>query len=341
MSHTQRMDSLTGLRGLAALAVVVSHIDTHGFSPLVSYEGIGTAAVAIFFSLSGFLMGNIYINKDFNFSVANKYIISRVSRVAPAYLFIVSISFLIYSFIDPSYPFAIDINNILRHVLFSGNQGVLWSIPPEIQFYFLFPLIWYGCAQAREGNINLMYALTACYALIVYNSAHFPGTIVFSKLPYFILGVLAGTLRSKVILNKTLNLTTLIIQLAFFVGILIVLFEGAAYDNRDFWLNQSNAITAALLVFSFSLSTPLTKIILENKAALMLGEWSFSLYLTHVITLHYISPFLNSSLAHSVIAILLSILLSWIFYIGIEKRGIKIARAILERTFIAKRKNED
>lgn len=63
MQQEQRIDSLTGIRGLAALLVVYAHLteekfftDTHLFP--------GEMGVMVFFTLSGFLMAFLYGEKD-------------------------------------------------------------------------------------------------------------------------------------------------------------------------------------------------------------------------------------------------------------------------------------
>ncbi|MGS0743417.1 hypothetical protein ACVBEF_16570 [Glaciimonas sp. GG7] len=70
------------------------------------------------------------------------YAISRFSRIAPAYLFVVLMAFFIYTLIDPNFIYEFSRKNILRHVLFSWNVSVFWSITPEVEFYFFFVLIW-------------------------------------------------------------------------------------------------------------------------------------------------------------------------------------------------------
>jgi len=63
LHHLSSIKSLDGLRGLAALIVVVSH-----FSFVVSrfahgeLKGAGHAGLMIFFVLSGFLMGHLYLD---------------------------------------------------------------------------------------------------------------------------------------------------------------------------------------------------------------------------------------------------------------------------------------
>ncbi|WP_372380933.1 acyltransferase family protein [Xanthomonas sp. NCPPB 1754] len=59
MGQEQRIDSLTGIRGMAALLVVYAHLaEEHFFS--ISQLHPGEIGVMVFFTLSGFLMAFLY-----------------------------------------------------------------------------------------------------------------------------------------------------------------------------------------------------------------------------------------------------------------------------------------
>ena len=47
-------NSLTGLQGLAAFLVLVSHSPKYGFANMLGYGDIGAASVAVFFDAVGF-----------------------------------------------------------------------------------------------------------------------------------------------------------------------------------------------------------------------------------------------------------------------------------------------
>ena len=73
---------LTGLRGVAALVVVIAH-GTDAFLLEKKYFELGEQAVFIFFVLSGFLMGRLYLTKPFTWAAVKGYILSRVGRIFP------------------------------------------------------------------------------------------------------------------------------------------------------------------------------------------------------------------------------------------------------------------
>ena len=71
---------LDGLRGVAAMAVVVSHSAGLGFLPEY-IVGLGQLGVATFFALSGFLMAHLYLRRSFTAGELKTYSIARVARI--------------------------------------------------------------------------------------------------------------------------------------------------------------------------------------------------------------------------------------------------------------------
>lgn len=299
---------------------------------IISVGNLGHFSVAIFFSLSGFLMGYIYAGKDFDNRAVQGYIISRTSRIAPAYLAIVLISFILFSFIDPSFPIQIDTSNLIRHLLFSGNQSILWSIPPEIQFYSLFLALWYSIDsyKKQKGSLYLILFALLCGIMLIFSSK-MPGTFIGSKIEYFMLGVLAGIFRKR-LSASLLEKNALIIQLALTGAFLYYTFDLIDHKQAEdkFWSHQYYAIVSSVIVYVISYQTKLTAILFNSRAMQNLGIWSFSLYLTHTITIHYFSKiFTIDSLLKEIIAIILSVLVSFGFYRIIELPGISKIKLFL------------
>src|SRR5580765_7420453 len=111
----EKIDAITGLRGLAALLVVYGHaLDWFAF-PWKNHLS-GEIGVTIFFSLTGFLMAYLYLGRTFSAINVVDYAVSRFSRIAPAYLVILLLSFFVYTNIDPNFVYEISGKNILRHI---------------------------------------------------------------------------------------------------------------------------------------------------------------------------------------------------------------------------------
>lgn len=154
---------LDGLRGMAALVVVISHSANAGFLPAVLGHGLGQAGVALFFALSGFLMAHACFGETPDRAGLIRFAVNRASRVLPVYFFVVLVSTLAYVLAGRGF-YAMDTPVvILRDWLLVRGSGVLWSVPVEIHFYLLFAGLWLARAHghlAVAGGTALVLGLS-------------------------------------------------------------------------------------------------------------------------------------------------------------------------------------
>ncbi|WP_390594598.1 acyltransferase family protein [Simiduia litorea] len=130
--------TLNTLRGLAALIVFITH-----FSDATNWlDGslggpAGQYGVMLFFLLSGFLMSYLYFDRQFNPANLKSYALARAGRILPLYFLVVFGSYLLsLTGADGLYEIT-DANALLSHLLFMHGESVLWTISPEVQFYWL------------------------------------------------------------------------------------------------------------------------------------------------------------------------------------------------------------
>lgn len=159
------LDPLLALRGLACVVVVFFHC--HIARHVVVYEnydfswlflGHGTAAVWVFFCLSGYLMGKVFYTRRYVLDVPGvcKFFWNRALRICPLYYFS---TFILILFV---YPEVLKIENwglIFRIISFTYTfplpiifnpehpfNPVIWSLSTEVQFYLLVPFL-YGLTK--------------------------------------------------------------------------------------------------------------------------------------------------------------------------------------------------
>ncbi|RXZ36968.1 acyltransferase [Oxalobacteraceae bacterium CAVE-383] len=344
---SDRIDAITGLRGLAALLVVYGHSVDWFSLPLVNRFS-GEIGVTVFFALSGFLMAYLYLGRDFTALGVTEYAIHRFSRIAPAYLFILLLSLIVCAAFDPNFVYAITGKNLLRHILFSGNVSVFWSITPEVEFYFLFVLLWavgnrYLRRPDAAGLAGLALLAFGGLILMGYRDV-FPGTFVGSKLHYFLFGAIAGVLRSKVgAANanagghaRLLNFNALhgVLILAMAAGVVLILGgHGAAVlpfaNDKAFYSSLLLALFAAFLVFVFSFPSALGNAVFANRPMVLCGECSFSIYLLHMPVIYFFHKYLAQPLPLALLApFIASVLgLSWLNYRLVERPGARLIKA--------------
>lgn len=144
-----RFTELDGLRGIAALAVVVSHYggaynSRYPNDPMAFYDfSYGAFGVQLFFLISGFVI----LMTAFRAKRPSDFVISRVSRLYPAYwISLVLAVVLIYAFnvppFKPSVPEILaNITMIQRWFLVPNVEDVYWTLAIEMQFYVLILLL--------------------------------------------------------------------------------------------------------------------------------------------------------------------------------------------------------
>jgi peptidoglycan/LPS O-acetylase OafA/YrhL len=182
-----RLHFLDGLRGLAALYVLLFHsltisVPQEGqelgivMRSLRSVFGYGHFAVAVFIVLSGFSLmlplarsGSTELQRGFG-----SYMFRRCRRVFPPYYaaLVLSIAALIASSAIPgssgeSTKAALSPGSLLSHLLLVHNvnmdwafriNGPMWSVATEFQIYFLFPLVLLPLWRIRGAGFTIAAA---------------------------------------------------------------------------------------------------------------------------------------------------------------------------------------
>lgn len=166
---------LTGLRGLAALWVLVYHtwvvatprIISIGSIDLTPFFSCGWAGVQIFFVLSGFLLGLPYALAHAGKGrrpEAIPFLTRRLARVFPAYYLQLGLLILIYFCIGKA-ELIPGPDSLWRHMLMLftpppvGTQplvGVWWTLPVELSFYLVLPAL---SALLAPGKIRYLCLL--------------------------------------------------------------------------------------------------------------------------------------------------------------------------------------
>lgn len=279
--HAKRhIASLDGLRGLAAFLVVLSHVALlYPHLPKGFTLNIGAEAVEIFFALSGFLMASLYGARPLDRAAATDYLVHRFARIYPVYL--VAVAFVVFLSSVPGLDYIHPIRGmveIARHVLLLGSSGVFWSVPPEIQFYFFFLLVWLCLSNPRKYRL-LAVGLAACLVADVALGFPGPGILLPSKIHFFLAGVGAGLLFASGRLRPRgwpVGLATIALIAFVFVS-KILLWR----DQQDGW-GLTMALTAGAIVFLVAQEQAMSRAVLASPPLRFLGKVSFSLYLFHV-----------------------------------------------------------
>jgi peptidoglycan/LPS O-acetylase OafA/YrhL len=150
----QRFASLDGLRAFAVLGVAVSHLPAViGYPPIAVpwfiagyFDRAGYLAVTVFFVLTAFLLYFPWAKPDGKPRDVPYYYKRRAWRIMPAYLAALAFGLLAVRLVG----IPVEKWDIVAHVFFVHTWHPVWSntivtpawsLPAEIQFYLLLPLL--------------------------------------------------------------------------------------------------------------------------------------------------------------------------------------------------------
>ena len=307
---------LTGMRFVAALAVVLYHLPMKpfAFEPATRLIGHGYLGVSFFFVLSGFILAYTYIQPDTGAlrGSARDFWWSRVARVYPVYLLALLVAlpiFLIFRvlIVPPAARSSALVSGLLTPLLlqsWSPSAATQWNTPGwslsvELFFYAIFPFTAVWLAQRQRPALVASVTWLAClslplaYVLTAPSAGAAPGSfdryywlqaIKFNPIAHlgeFFLGVSAGVAfvrrRPSSILQSPLLLR---IALA---GVMIAATVAATTDWLPYALCHNGLLAPLWVALVLGLATSRGRLarVLGSTPVQRLGEASFALYLLH------------------------------------------------------------
>ena len=290
------LQGLTEIRGIAALLVLVGHIDqfkedlsiktTH-----LSETHIAGYAVTTFFTLSGFLITYLLIReqKHTNNISTKKFYIRRILRIWPAYYLTIflSLSFMLIGVFNPLSNEKLTISILgfvfmVPNVLYTFGLTLpattpLWSIGVEEQFYLIWPWI---MKKVRAINIILVTGVVVyvCLKISIYLVHPTGGAYALVKLTQFdcmAFGALAA-IYSKSIYVKFLYHPVLQI-FAVFILVSPFLFPIELFANLEIELY---ALASAIWILNTSMNQN-SFISLNSNILRFFGKVSYGIYVYH------------------------------------------------------------
>ena len=311
--------SLTGIRGLAALWVLLLHVYTVAgnkdglWPPLEWLMAMGGMGVDIFFTLSAFLLSLPFAEALRQRQAGPDlvlYVKRRFFRIFPAYYFQIALVLLFAALgIGAGMPWSSpSVDGVLAHAVLWINAWPLvaayvptwWTLPVEFGFYLLLPWLAKLLTDRRWYWLLLGIALSLLYRHVllglglsraeeVYWVDHLPG-----RLFQFLIGMLAAYFFVR--LRDQKQLPNLISRNVLIVCSTIILLSLPALG----WLHGSDtylgapirqsvlaywhlyaAICVALLLIAVSSGRNFADSVLQSMPLQWLGRISYGIYLWH------------------------------------------------------------
>jgi peptidoglycan/LPS O-acetylase OafA/YrhL len=291
----QRLAGLDGVRGLAALYVVMNHIYERAFPgyPVdrapwwAGWLIYGRFGVVVFIVLSGFSLALAPARRGWRLGGVARFARRRARRILPAYwaalAFSLAVAWLVAAPPGQGTPGARSalVNGLLVQNLVAAPtpNRALWSMAVEAQLYLAFPLLL--ALVRRRGAAVMLAAVTLVVAAVGIAGPH--GFVVVQSAPdlaaLFALGILtAGVVRSR--RSRPWPWLALAAALPWLA---LVCRQGSVWTlDHLFWVDLvlGPAVACLLAGLATGRPAPLERL-LDSRPLRRLGASSYSLYLTH------------------------------------------------------------
>jgi len=332
----ERIQTLDGLRFLAALGVLWIHIWTMFGNP-VFYIGkvnianllaIGGNGVDLFFVISGFCMYFFYASKtQFSYTDFGRFIKKRWFRLSPAF-YAAAIFYIINYALSYGFQYS-DVLSFLTSVFYLNAilptynpSPHFWTLSVEWQFYFTIPFLL--IYQFRHGFTKVFFYIYGTIFLLGLISIFIlKGSFDLLTNQIFFRGIefAAGIVAARILLNTSYVLKYRAMWL--FISVLItycgrvliskfVLDLSSSYYNlfKLFGFGLMGCGFAGILYLSVTSTKWLNKL-LGNNLFKTMGRISYSFYLWHglvarPVTEYMLSIFTSKALPGAIVATLIS-----------------------------------
>jgi peptidoglycan/LPS O-acetylase OafA/YrhL len=289
--RSARFVVLDSWRGICALLVATYHFPFVGQGFALPFVRHSYLFVDFFFVLSGFVLCHAYSRKISGVADAGRFLIRRIGRIWPLHVALLS-AFVILECIrqvaqsdgfGPSRSLTSLFDNILLMQAWGFEQtltwnGPSWSISVEFALYILFAAILW--LLPRRLVLVSAGAAIAGVVIVGLMSPTYVGATVQYGLPRGAAGFFIGVLVCRLAEVWRPRVTTVIEGLT---ALAIVVF--VSYAGYAGWRPLFASLIFGVAVFVFSSEGGAFSSILSRPFALVLGTWSYSIYMVHMLVI--------------------------------------------------------
>lgn len=276
---------LDGFRGLAVLFVLLAHGSHAGFDPLgIDFNHFGSVGVYLFFVLSAYLINRQMLEalaaQRANLKFWLRYALRRVLRIYPMYLLALIASYVLYAngFGGPIH----DVDGILKHLSLTEAKGVFWTIPVEVAYYLISPLIVLALWPLYRVRpwLAMLVLLTATLALWYARFLHLPMPLFLRFAPVLAFGTLLAMAQRHLRLPGGIGLALFALILTTIPSAARVLFGTSTFHAYTYTV--AYGLAWALILYQALYHEVALSALGRFKPLRYLGTLSFSIYLLHL-----------------------------------------------------------
>ena len=327
MKKRDYLSSITSLRGLAAILVILLHVNVFCFalapwnSPFDHFIQKGYLWVDFFFLLSGFIMMHVY-SESFGKSIKEnfkKFMRSRFARIYPLHLFsfLCMVAFYFwyqanFTLYPADYIYTFNVHTIWANLFLLHSMDLYktlswnsasWSISVEWWMYVIFPFLLIPFRKITDWKkIFIFFGVIAGYLFIIYYL-------------YPLSAITNGALDPSVKYNLDVTYDYGFVRcfFGFLFGMLLYELYRVGWGRRYLSKNSVWLLTMAIVVIVMTVSMPdfipiiafaaiilvsvyaegIGKHLLNLKPLIYLGDISYSLYLMHLPVMFFLFNYLK------------------------------------------------
>lgn len=343
------LDSIQMLRGIAALLVAFAHLHSveskMGGSIIFGDWALnGFFGVDLFFVISGFIMVFISHNKKYSLKTIHNFIGLRLFRIYPLWWLVCGAVFIIY-IIRPDLVYQNTINqpNILKSFLLLPQESlplhaIGWTLINELYFYFVFSVFLLFKRKYLPYLLFIWGIISYVFAMFFYETERHP--VILLILSPMNLEFIFGAFAALFYLEKINLNSKLLISIAL-VALFLISANNMPNPNENF-----NSQLYRALFYSIPCALLLLGLVNAEKNnfnpphfLVFIGNISYSFYLIHVlifsaigrIAARFSSDGIIDNLFFSIIAIAITIFVSYISYRFFEKPIISFSHSLFNK----------
>ncbi|MEU6227084.1 acyltransferase [Streptomyces sp. NPDC047042] len=334
---------LDGLRGLAALYVVLFHCWLYTFPgypnssapPWLDGLMFGRLAVVFFLVLSGFSLAISPARHGWRSGGVGEFLRRRAWRILPPYWAALVMSLLISWFVVPASRFGPPTgSSVLVYGLLAQDMvtaptpnGAFWSIGVEAELYLLFPLLLFVRRRRWGAVVMVAFASLPVVVLALTAVGGSPEEGVNQLAPHLAPVFAAGVAGAGIVVAsdrvRRLPWGWFAVVAALPVLALGVVRGSVWTVTHYFWVDLAVAPAMTMLIAAVATGRPAALVrLLTARPVRGLGSFSYSLYLIHLpivlavirrVAPHFVSPGLPTFGFTLLVALPVSVVGAWLF----------------------------
>jgi peptidoglycan/LPS O-acetylase OafA/YrhL len=304
-----------GLRAFAAFMVLNMHFDT------VKNMASGAPGVFLFFGLSGFLLYSGFLSiKELNSRSIVAYLVRRIFRILPLYIVFVLTFAYLYKGWNPDFKFTWTVG----HLLFLQGKIHLWTIRAEMIFYLSLPFVIVALSFFRLTITRFSLLMIIAGLVMLWLEDYFA---------MFFIGMAAVHARAwitpKIAIPIAYISLLLIVLLSSYTEITAPIRQFFGVINAEYMYRYGLVFFPLCFFVILGLSQFQSRFF-SNRWMRLLGVCGYGIYLWHILILYVVREWQLEPWQNQFTLYGLTIALSIITYILVEKPGINVGRRIAQ-----------